>query len=84
MKFYDIDSGDILIDKVPIKELKRENIHDLFTMVLQDSWLFDGTVRENIVYNRKNVTDDEIKNICKTVGIHHFIKTLPNGLVKIL
>lgn len=79
MKFYDINSGDILIDGVSIKELKRENIHDLFTMVLQDTWLFNGTVRENIVYNNENATDEQISEVCKKVGVDHFIKTLPNG-----
>ena len=80
MKFYEINDGDILIDGKSIKELKRENIHDLFVMVLQDTWLFDGTIRENIKYNRKNVSDDKIWDVCKTVGIDHFIKTLPGGL----
>ena len=79
MKFYDIDSGDIKIDGVSTKELSRENIHQLFTMVLQDTWLFDGTVKENIVYNMKNVSDERIKQVCKSVGISHFIKTLPKG-----
>ena len=79
MKFYDIDSGDIKIDGVSTKELTRSNIHDLFTMVLQDSWLFDGTIKENIVYNRSDITDQKIKDVCKSVGVHHFIKTLPNG-----
>ena len=80
MKFYDIKDGDILIDGVSIHDLSRENIHNLFVMVLQDTWLFDGTIRENIQYNRKKVTDDTIWDICKTVGIDHFIKTLPGGL----
>ena len=79
MKFYDIDSGDIKIDGVSTKELTRENIHSLFTMVLQDTWLFNGTVRENIAYNREDVSDETIIDVCKTVGINHFIKTLPNG-----
>ena len=80
MKFYEINDGDILIDGKSIHDLKRENIHDLFVMVLQDSWLFDGTIRENIKYNRKNVSDERIWEVCKTVGIDHFIKTLPGGL----
>ena len=79
MKFYDINSGDIKIDGVSIKDLSRENIHSLFTMVLQDTWLFDGTIKENIIYNRKNVSDKKIKEICKEVGLDHFIKTLPKG-----
>lgn len=80
MKFYDINSGDIKIDGISTKELTRENIHDLFTMVLQDTWLFDGTIKENIVYNTKNVTDEQVKEVCKVVGLDHFIKTLPKGL----
>ncbi len=79
MKFYDIDSGDILIDGISTKNLTRENIHSLFTMVLQDTWLFQGTIKENIVYNRKNIRDDQVKEVCKIVGLDHFIKTLPNG-----
>lgn len=79
MKFYDINSGDIKIDDIKIKDLKRENVHDLFTMVLQDTWLFDGTIKENIIYNRKNITLEEVKKACKIVGMDHFIKTLPNG-----
>ena len=80
MKFYDINSGDIKIDGVSIKELTRENIHDLFTMVLQDTWLFEGTIKENIVYNNQNITDEEIKEVCKKVGLDHFVKTLPHGV----
>ena len=80
MKFYDINSGEIKIDGISTKELTRENIHDLFTMVLQDTWLFDGTIRENIVYNTENVTDEQVKEVCKVVGLDHFIKTLPKGL----
>ena len=79
MKFYDIQSGDIKIDGVSTKDLTRENIHQLFTMVLQDTWLFEGTIKENIVYNRDNITDEQIKEVCKEVGVSHFIKTLPNG-----
>ncbi len=79
MKFYDIDSGDIKIDGISTSELTRENIHDLFTMVLQDTWLFEGTIKENIVYNSKDVSDERIVEVCKTVGLHHFIKTLPKG-----
>ena len=80
MKFYDINSGDIIIEGKSIKELKRENIHDLFVMVLQDTWLFEGTIRDNLIFNKKHVTDEEIWKICKTVGVDHFIKTLPGGL----
>lgn len=80
MKFYEVNDGDILIDGVSIHDLTRENIHELFCMVLQDTWLFDGTVKENIIFNKQNVSDDDIEKACKTVGIDHFIKTLPNGI----
>ena len=80
MKFYEINSGDILIDGVSTKELSRKNIHELFVMVLQDTWLFDGTVRDNIKFNSEDVTDEEIWNACRVVGVDHFIKTLPGGL----
>ena len=80
MKFYEINDGDILIDGISIKDLTRENIHDLFIMVLQDTWLFDGSIKENIKYNNEKLTDDEIWEACKIVGIDHFIKTLPNGI----
>lgn len=79
MKFYDINSGDIRIDGVSTKDLTRENIHDLFTMVLQDTWLFEGTVKENIIYNQENVSDERVIEVCKEVGLDHFIRTLPNG-----
>lgn len=80
MKFYDIKDGDILIDGKSIKNLTRENIHKLFVMVLQDTWLFDGTIKENIKFNNENVSDEKIWEVCDIVGISHFIKTLPNGL----
>lgn len=80
MKFYEINSGDILIDGVSTKDLTRENIHDLFIMVLQDTWLFEGSIRDNIKFNQEDVTDEEIWAACKTVGVDHFIKTLPGGL----
>jgi len=80
MKFYEINSGEILIDGVSTKDLTRENIHDLFVMVLQDTWVFEGTIRENIKFNKEGVTDEEIMNACKTVGVDHFIKTLSGGL----
>ena len=84
MKFYDINDGDILIDGTSIKELKRNNIHSLFTMVLQDTWLFNGTVKENIIYNQKNVSNKRVEEVCKVVGVDHFIKTLPNGYDSII
>ena len=80
MKFYDIKDGDIRIDGISTKEMTRADVHSLFTMVLQDTWMFSGTVRENIAYNHKNVSDEKIMEICDTVGLSHFIKTLPKGL----
>lgn len=80
MKFYDINSGDILIDGVSIHDLTRENIRELFTMVLQDTWLFSGTLKDNIIYNHKNVSDAQVDKVCETVGLTHFIKTLPHGI----
>ena len=84
MKFYEIHSGDIKIDGISTKELTRENIHSLFTMVLQDTWLFEGTIRDNIVYNKQNVTDQRVMEVCDVVGLTHFIKTLPHGLDTVL
>lgn len=84
MRFYELNGGEILIDGVPINKLTRANIHDLFSMVLQDTWLFEGTIRENIVYSRHGVTDEEVVAACKSVGLHHFIKTLPMGYDTIL
>ena len=84
MKFYNINDGDILIDGLSTKELTRKNIHDLFIMVLQDTWVFEGTIKDNVRYNKKNITDKQIIDICKTVGLHHFIKTLPDGYDTIL
>ncbi len=84
MKFYEINEGTILIDGVSINDLKRANVHDLFVMVLQDTWLFEGTVKDNIRYNDASVTDENIKDACKNIGLDHFIKTLPNGYDTIL
>ena len=80
MKFYEINNGQILIDGVPTSELSRENIHDLFIMVLQDTWLFEGTIRDNIKFNKENVSDREIWDALKVVGVEHFVRTLPGGL----
>lgn len=79
MKFYEINGGDIKIDGVSINDLTRENVHSLFTMVLQDTWLFNGTIKENIIYNRKNVNMGRVEEVCDTVGISHFINTLSDG-----
>lgn len=80
MKFYQINKGDIIIDGKSINDLKRENIHDLFTMVLQDTWLFKGTIRENILFNRKDISEKRLNHVIKSVSLDHFIKTLPKGL----
>ena len=80
MKFYEINNGQILIDGVPTSELSRENTHDLFIMVLQDTWLFEGTVRDNIKFNKENVSDREIWEALRVVGVDHFVRTLPGGL----
>ena len=84
MKFYEINDGDILIDGVNTKDLTRNNIHNLFVMVLQDTWLFEGTIKDNIRYNQTDVSDERIKEVCKVVGLDHFIKTLPNGYDTVL
>lgn len=78
MRFYELNSGSILIDGVDIASMKRESVYDLFTMVLQDSWTFEGSVYENIVYNKKDVSYEEVIKVCKAVGIHHYFKSLPN------
>ena len=80
MKFYEINSGDIKIDGVSTKKLTRENIHDLFIMVLQDTWLFEGSIRDNVKFNKDNVSDEQIWHALRTVGVDHYVKTLPNGL----
>ncbi len=79
MRFYDTDSGDILVDGVSLKDMKREDVHELFDMILQDTWLFDGTIRENLIYNKENVSDEELNAACAAVGLSHFISTLPQG-----
>ncbi len=84
MRFYELESGKILLDGIPINRVPRENVHEQFSMVLQDSWLFEGTIKENIIYSKKGVTEEEVINSCKTVGLHHFIKTLPKGYNTVL
>ena len=84
MRFYEVNAGSISIDGTPLSELTRENIHDLFGMVLQDTWLFEGTIRDNIVYGKEGITDEMLDKICKAAGIYHFIRTLPNGYDTIL
>ncbi len=84
MRFYEVVDGDILIDGVSIKNMSRDYVHNLFGMVLQDTWLFEGTVRENIVYNQQNVSDEQVIKACKACGLHHFIMTLPQGYNTVL
>ena len=79
MRFYEVDSGDILIDDIPTRKMTREQVRGLFGMVLQETWMFEGTVRENIVFNRENVSDEELDRVCEAVGLHHFISSLPKG-----
>ncbi len=84
MRFYETNQGEIAIDGIPISVLTRENVHGLFCMVLQDTWLFEGTIRDNIIYCKENVSDEDVVKVCKAVGIHHFIKTLPMGYDTVL
>ena len=84
MRFYEIDSGEIKIEDVPTKSITRKNVHDLFCMVLQDIWLFEGTIKDNIIYNKENITDEEVVTVCKAVGLDHFIRTLPKGYNTVL
>ena len=84
MRFFEINSGSIKIDGVPTSEMTRESVHDLFSMVLQDTWLFEGTVRENLVYNKAGVTDQQLEEACRACGIYHFIETLPQGFDTVL
>ncbi|MFZ2802750.1 MAG: ABC transporter ATP-binding protein [Lactococcus chungangensis] len=84
MRFYDINSGQIIIDGTPIMAITREAVHDQFSMVLQDTWLFEGTVKENLIYNQTNITDEQVIAAAKAVGVDHFINTLPNGYDSVL
>lgn len=78
MRFYEVDSGDIFVDGKSIKNMKREDVHDLFDMILQDTWLFGGTIRENLIYNKDEVSDETLDLVCEAVGLKHFIATLPH------
>ena len=84
MRFYDIDSGTITIDGINTRDVPRENVHDQFCMVLQDTWLFEGSIKDNIVYSMKGVTDEQVVEACKAVGLHHFISSLPDGYDTVL
>ena len=84
MRFYDLDGGDIRIDGISTKDMSREAVHSLFGMVLQDTWMFEGTVRENLVYNRTGVSDETLERACRACGIYHFIETLPHGFDTVL
>ena len=79
MRFYELNAGEILVDGTPIDQVRRENVHDQFGMVLQDTWMFEGTIKENVVYCKENVSDEQVIDACKAVGLHHFIRTLPQG-----
>ena len=84
MKFYEIDKGSIRIDGVDTKAMTRSEVHDAFSMVLQDTWLFEGTIRENLIYNQTDISDERMMEASKAVGIHHFIMTLPDGYDTVL
>ena len=84
MRFYELQEGEIIIDGIPISRISRNNLHKQFSMVLQDSWIFEGTVRDNIIFNSVNTTEEEMIDSCKTLGIHHFIMTLPKGYDTVL
>ena len=84
MRFFEINSGSISIDGVPTSELTRENLHRLFAMVLQDTWLFDGTVRENLVYNMEGISDSDLERVCSACGLSHFVHSLPKGFDTVL
>ncbi len=84
MRFFEVSSGSIRIDGVPISEMRREDVHRLFGMVLQDTWLFEGTVRENLVYNMEGITDEQLETVCRACGLDKFIRTLPQGFDTVL
>jgi len=80
MRFYELTGGDILIDGVSVKDMPREEVHDIFGMVLQDTWMFEGTIRDNILFSKTGVSDERLNEICKEAGIYHYVHTLPGGL----
>ena len=84
MRFFEINSGTIKIDGVPISDMSRENVHKLFSMVLQDTWLFEGTVRENLAYNMEGITDAQLEEVCRACGLDKYVHTLPQGFDTVL
>lgn len=84
MRFHELTGGEIRIDGVPISQMTREEVRDRFCMVLQDTWLFEGTLRENLVYSTENVSEEKLTEACKAVGLHHFVRTLPRGYDTVL
>lgn len=84
LRFYELQSGEILIDKIPVHELSREELRKQFSIVLQDSWIFSGSIKENIVFSKQGISEDELVSVCKTVGLHHFISTLPEAYNTVL
>ena len=84
MRFFELNGGSISIDGVPICDMRREDVHKLFGMVLQETWLFEGTVRENLVYNMQGITDEQLMRVCRACGLDKFVRSLPNGLDTVL
>ncbi len=84
MRFYELDGGEISLDGIPTTKMTRSCVHDQFCMVLQDTWLFEGTIRENIVFSKKGVTNEQVERACKAVGLDHYIRTLPDGYDTVL
>ena len=84
MRFHQLTGSELRLDGVPIQEMSREKVHDLFCMVLQDTWLFEGTLRENLIYSSENVSEEKMQEACKAVGLHHFVRTLPKGYDTVL
>lgn len=84
MRFFEINGGSITIDGVPISDMRREDVHELFSMVLQDTWLFEGTVRENLIYNMEGITDEQLEEVCRACGLDKFVHSLPQGFDTVL
>ena len=84
MRFYEVNSGKITVDGISISDMTRSELREIFSMVLQDTWLFEGTIRENLVYNKEGITDEDLDRVCEACGLSHFIKTLSNGYDTIL